>query len=145
MNEQHYDSQTRVVRELIDETISQSVNQEWNDKVLSIPGILLIRRLEACPPETDCQEFLFGHETIDLGKLSKITSPMKGAIVIYCDSNGNVKHVGISTSRGTIISKWGTGGHVYEHKPDCVPSDYGKPKYYANFKKLSYYSVANLL
>lgn len=145
MNSLFNKEQTRSTRDHIDEIIHQSRYGEWRDEVLSIPGIKLIQRVDEFLSEIDCQSFLFGKESIDVANLSKLTRSIKGALVLYCDLNGNVKHVGIATRRGTIISKWGVEGHVYEHDPLSVPTSYGYPTYYANTKPLNNFPVANLL
>lgn len=75
---------------------------------------------------TDCQEFAL-HDFPELAnsrhleltnfdkRFRRIQSLRVGVRAVYLNEQYGLVHFGLGTSRGTIISKRGVGGLVYEH------------------------------
>ncbi len=65
--------------------------------------------------------------------------PQEGNIILYHvkhSRNGDknrIVHAGICQEDGTIISKWGKGGPIFNHPVDYVPLGYGN---YVTFRRI---------
>jgi len=74
----------------------------------------------------DCQDFAF-HDYPELARNYNIYEPEfnqmfprmseieLGGRIAYIDLEGTINHFGLCTNRGTIVSKNGIGGKIYEH------------------------------
>jgi hypothetical protein len=51
--------------------------------------------------------------------------PRPGDLVVYCDRNKRVRHVGVLLEGGLVRSKWGDLPAIFEHRLWQVPADYG--------------------
>jgi hypothetical protein len=76
----------------------------------------------------DCYWYVFGKGSIcehldELFEKGTSTPMNPGSVAVYLD-RGLVKHVGIVSKSGTIVSKWGTS-HAFSHDFNTVPIVYG--------------------
>lgn len=105
------------------------------DELLGAYGISLIERGDQRPPTEDCHQYtlhnpgtaeLYGVLIATHQKLDIFKDPRQaGDIVVYSDGK-TILHVGKVAPNGKdVISKWGEGGHVYQHSPLMVPAYYG--------------------
>jgi len=117
------------VRRTVDrlEVLYKDDRQKFYDALGTVPGIKIIMRNEDLPPGTDCELFLFG-EKINVILNWPICGPVEGATAIYVDKKGKPFHFGKVTKNGTVISKLGEMGHVYE-TPRYFSSSLGEPIY----------------
>jgi hypothetical protein len=61
---------------------------------------------------------------LQLPKQTSLQSCHDYDLVVYCDKRGNAQHAGKIVA-GTIVSKWGTKGALWQHGLWEVPSSYG--------------------
>lgn len=110
------------------------------DDVDGLYDIRIVEKNEQRPIDEACTDYTIGHE-VDaqafyddmLANFKKTEKPIPGAYALYTQFGIIPKHIGRVTKRGTVISKWGPGGHIYEHKPLMVPLSYGNTvTYYSN-------------
>ena len=117
------------VRQAVDRLVVLCKNdrQKFYDEVGTVPGIQIIMRNEDLPPGTDCEMFLFGKELKFITNWP-LCGPVEGATAVYGDKRSKQFHVGKVTKNGTVISKLGEMGHVYE-TPRYFSSSLGEPTY----------------
>jgi hypothetical protein len=104
--------------------------------VEGIAGVRIVTPYWERPEGEDCTGYVFGpgkngkDETEDLMATGQQNAaPVPGAIAVYLHDGKYPTHVGSVIGNGNVLSKWTTdlfeSGHVYEHAPLAVPSDYG--------------------
>lgn len=111
----------------------------WRTNPESVDGVAGVKTVIPYwerPENEDCAGFVFGSEvdgkeaTLHIMESWVRTDiPIPDAIAVYT-SDGYPTHVGIVQPNGNVLSKWTTNlfesGHIYEHLPLSVPSDYGE-------------------
>lgn len=102
------------------------------DSVEGFMGIKVLERFSSTEASDDCFTYLFGKDadvqqiTDDmLATYTMSGEPLCGTYVLYLDRDFNPRHIGIMTQDGTVVSKWGSYAHVYEHQPLMAPLTYG--------------------
>lgn len=101
------------------------------DDIEGLFGIGIVARNEGELEGAACTDYTIGkgidveafHDNMFKNYKAGIV-PTTGAYALY-SFLGILKHIGRVTDRGTVISKWGPNGHVYEHDPKMVPLQYG--------------------
>ena len=109
------------------------------DSLEGMYGIRIIARAQDRPAGESCFEYAVGHG-IDFQAFhdqmfathTASATPVPGSYALYFLFNFDIAatHIGKATDRGTVISKWGPTGYVYEHNPEMVPLSYGEPLFY---------------
>jgi hypothetical protein len=111
------------------------------DSIDGFFGIRIVEKNSQRPEDEDCFSYVAGRK-VDIQKFHDEMfethelsfSPVSGAYALYlnekdCEVEG--KHIGRVNNELKVISKWGLYGHVYEHLPEMVPTQYGN--------KIAYY------
>ncbi len=114
------------------------------DDVDGLYDIRIVERNEQRPAGEACTDYIIGHG-VDaqafhddmLANFTETEKPTPGAYALYTQFGLIPKHIGRVTDNGTVISKWGQGGHVYEHKPLMVPLSYGDTITYYSSPKIN--------
>lgn len=109
------------------------------DDVEGMFGIKIVEKSEGELRNIACSDYTLGrgvnveefHNNM-FNNFRESEVPVAGAYAFYTFLGVFPKHIGQVTERGTVISKWGLKGHVYEHDPLMVPLQYGD--------KVTYYS-----
>ena len=107
------------------------------DAVARIKGIEMIERVELRPQDEDCYDYVFGQGGLDVAiarlRVMGIRTDHEAGSIAFYFMNNTLRHVGVVSDRGGVISKWGPDGHVFKHKPHYLASTYGDIKGYYKY------------
>ena len=95
-------------------------------------SVRLIARVNERPYREDCYLYLMSSYRDSLLGVMQSQAGLvlpRGYAIYYSRTEASPKvdmpHVGMVLENGLIRSKWGQGGHVFEHPVDVVPTIYG--------------------